>query len=179
MTRTMIAAAAALALSAAATGLQAQASPPIHTTVNGPIITTGDVAGGMFAPDNGHLHPTAMDRAAAAITTRLTFGGLADPVGETLPLDLQITLRRALHDDAAALAALVEAIPVPAAAALQRSLRRILAEPEPGQLGRAVADFNRVVDTADAAVLAEPPAEFLAVHAVLHALIAAAIDASR
>jgi hypothetical protein len=180
MNRTFIATTAAVALLLCATGLQAQVSPTSQPGVTGPIITTSDVASGAFVRANAANAGSTVDaRAAAIVTTRLAMSGLTDLAGFRVPVELQVRLRRALEGDTATLAALVAAIPAAEATALRQSLDRILVAPRPGQFARATDDFNRVVERADPGLLADPPAEFLAVHAILRALAAATLEASR
>jgi len=183
ITRTAITVAAVFATLGGA-ALEAQVSPHSQPGVTGPVITTSDVAGGAFSPDADVAVASpavrvAVLRAASRISLRLSAGTATDPTGRPLPAAAQPEILRALQGDSIALERVVGAIHVPGASALRASLDLLLVDPQPGQVVRAVAEFNRVVDAASAEILADPPEEFRVVHALLHALASAAIAASR
>jgi non-ribosomal peptide synthetase component F len=145
--------------------------------VSGPVTTTGDIAGGAFSPERDwdSLPPeiaAAIRQAANGITARLMAGTVTDRAGDSIPAHAQATVARALEGDEVALDALVAALDVPEGAALRRSLGGLPERPQ--QLGRAVRDFNLVVDALSAERLADPAPELRAVHAVLASLILAA-----
>jgi hypothetical protein len=170
-----------LSLFLLAPALHAQTSVEWRHDVTGPMTTSSDIAGGAFSPANDARLATpamvaAMDLAAAAVTARLAAGELTDMAGDTISGAVQQTLLRALRGDASALAAVAAATDPAGAAALGPSLDRLLIEPS-RRLGPAVRSFNRVVDSAGETLLASPSPEFLAVHAVLRALTAAALSA--
>ena len=50
---------------------------------------------------------------------------------------------------------------------LMSNLPSLLSRPTPGQLQNALSAFNGFVNNANAAFLVNPPAEFLALHAIL------------
>jgi hypothetical protein len=182
MTRASIATAAALALLLAAPALEAQTSTDGQHGVTGPPTTTGDIAGGAFSPGTDPVVATpaiaaAIGEAATAVTADLTAGTATDATGNPIPVEAQTAVLWAMQGDAASLAAVVDAIGVAEAAALAESLDGLLSNPQPGQLAQAVSDFNSVIDAASADFLANPPAEFLAVHAALDALTTAGIAA--
>jgi hypothetical protein len=184
MTRLAIAAATALALFLAAPPAQAQTSAEGQHGVTGPVTTTSDIAGGAFSPERRRDTVTpviqaAVERAAWRIRTRLASGALTDAAGRPVPVAPQITVLQAFQGDTLALAAVVDALGAPEAHGLRVSLDGLLNGLSLAQLARAAADFNRLVETADPGILANPPAEFLVVHAVLHSLASAAIAASR
>jgi hypothetical protein len=179
MTRSAMAAVAALGALLGATALEGQVLPTSQPGVTGPIITASDVSGGVFSPgsERDTLTP-AVERAAWRIRTRLAAGALTDAAGRPVPVAPQITVLHAFQGDAVALDAVVDALGVAEAHGLRVTLDGLLNGLSLPQLARAVADFNRVVEAADAEILANPPAEFLVVHAVLHSLASAAIAAS-
>jgi hypothetical protein len=180
MTRSAMAAVAALGALLGATTLDGQVLPTSQPGVTGPLITASDVSGGAFSPGNERDTITpAVERAAWRIRTRLAAGALTDAAGRPVPVAPQITVLQAFQGDAVALAAVVDALGVPEAHGLRVSLDGLLNGLSLSQLARAAADFNRVVEAADTGILANPPAEFLVVHAVLHSLASAAIAASR
>jgi hypothetical protein len=57
---------------------------------------------------------------------------------------------------------------------LMSNLPSLLSRPTPGQLQNALSAFNGFVNNANAAFLVNPPAEFLALHAILLQISAAA-----
>ena len=50
---------------------------------------------------------------------------------------------------------------------LMTNMPSLLSNPVPGQLQTCLSAFNGVINNANAAFLANPPAEFLGIHAVL------------
>lgn len=180
MTRTIMAAAAALAFLAAPIALEAQNRVPVQHGVTGPVTTTSDIAGGAFSPEAAAgAVAEALQRASSSVTTRLTVGTLTGPDGVRLPIPVQARVLRGLGDDAAELDALVSALGTPEAVHLRVSLSRLLLDPQPGRVARAAEDFNTFIDAADHRLLADPPGELVALHVVLNVLSLAAIDAAR
>lgn len=167
---------------------RAQISPTGNASdVTGPIGTTGDIVGGAFTPAPGTVAAEASPAVAAAVNAAgtaviaaLTGGTLTatTPSGQTvvIPAAAQATVLAALTGSAvsAELAAALDASGSGAAGELAQALVGLLSSPATGQLAEAIGFFNAVVGDANSAYLANPPAEFVAVYAVLVTLTAAA-----
>jgi hypothetical protein len=119
--------------------------------------------------------------AAATVTHALAAGSFTTPSGVMIPAAAQtrahdVMIAGATTSPASTelLGALAVAGPAsdPALRALVRSMSGLASNP--AQLPQAVADYNRFVNSAPASFLTRPPAEFVAVQAVLVKLIAAA-----
>ena len=119
--------------------------------------------------------------AAATVTRALAAGSFTTPSGVMIPAVAQTRAHDVLIAGAAKspastelLSALAMAGPAsdPAIRALVRSMSGLASNP--AQLPQAVADYNGFVNSAPASFLTRPPAEFVAVQAVLVKLIAAA-----
>jgi hypothetical protein len=167
-----------LGLGALLGALPAQAQAGNASDVTGPITTGGDIVGGIFAPapaPAGGSTATGvaggMAAAAPAVSAALSTGSLTatTPSGQTvaIPATTQAALLAVLTgaDAPADFAAALGASGAPAAGQLMQALGGLLSAP--AQLPQAVALFNALVQDASPAFLANPPAEFLAVHATL------------
>jgi hypothetical protein len=119
--------------------------------------------------------------AAATVTHALAAGSFTTPSGVMIPAVAQTRAHDVLIAGAPTspastelLSALAVAGPAsdPAIRALVRSMSGLASNP--AQLPQAVADYNGFVNSAPASFLTRPPAEFVAVQAVLVKLIAAA-----
>lgn len=176
-----VAVAAALLAAAPAYGQAGNASD-----VTGPNTTGSSIAGNMGAPSGGggtvsaSASPAvaaAVGAAAASVSSSLSAGSLTTPSGVAIPAAAQASVLAVLTGSAPS-ATLAAAMGGGAAAqALAEAMSGLISSPDPGQLAAATGHFNAMVLAADASFLANPPAEFLAVMAVLSTMVGAANSA--
>jgi hypothetical protein len=123
-----------------------------------------------------------------AISSQITNGTLTTVTGASVPAAVQAEIGAVLFASNSVTASGAPASPAAttlaaslttagahsaAVKALVESLAGLISNPAPGQLTAAVSGYNQVVETASAAFLANPPAEFLAIQSVLAQLAAA------
>lgn len=137
---------------------------------------------------NGSIAPAAAALTVGSpivvqVNAALRSGSLTGPRGVRLPDATQSTLLRVLvaagDDDGAlanALSAPFNQSARPQAVALVQRLHGLLAAPE--RLHEAVVAFNGLVDASSAEFLKAPPAEFVAIQAVLTPLVQPGVPAT-
>lgn len=155
--------------------------------------TTGSaIAGGMFSPGPATVAANASPVVTAAIiavgtsiATQLGAGTLTVTTAEgapaALPASVQATVLTVLTGGSDVPAGFVGALGSGGAdgpaAALALALQGLITAPATGQLSTAVSHLNALVNDSSPAFLRSPPAEFLAVQAVLAQMVAAAQSA--
>jgi hypothetical protein len=155
------------------------------SATTGTIVTGSDVAGGAFSPAGtvgAEASPAvaiATATAGTSITTSLSAGGLTTVSGAPIPGATQTLILTVINSGSpAATATLATALGASGvsveANALAEAMSNLISSPGTGQLASAVGHYNALVQGADAAFLQNPPAEFLAVQAVLAGLVSAA-----
>lgn len=175
--------------------LPAQAQTGNASDVTGAVITTGDIAGGAFAPTPSRSGGTtrasvssaalaiALSQAISIISTQLAQGTLPVAVPgvavASVPVAVQQTLLAVLtgSGNAAGIqSAIASGLTNPSlAAALAQNLQGLIANgtASPAELLAAVEAYNAVVDASSGEALANASPELLAVQSVLTALISA------
>lgn len=175
----------------------AQAQVGNASDVTGAVITTGDIAGGAFAPTPSRNGTSAtissaslalaLSQAISIISAQLAQGTLPVAVPgvaiASIPVTVQQTLLAVItgSGDASGIqSAIASAVDNPALAAeLIASLQGLITDDaaSPANLLAAVQAYNAVVDASSGTALGNPPPELVAVQSVLTALISAASPA--
>lgn len=149
------------------------------------------IAGGIFVPSNAGTTSvpvsagvaSAISNAAASVSSQLSAGTLTSVTGAPIPASAQATvlavMTGATPESRAAVRSALEASGAPAQTitTLMQHLPNLLSNPTPGQVQAAVVAFNQIVKSASASFLANPPAEFAALHAALQQIVTAAARA--
>ncbi|PPS42782.1 hypothetical protein [Chroococcidiopsis sp. TS-821] len=169
----------------------AQAQVGNASDVTGAIITTGDIAGGAFAPIPRGGSRAFLSSAALALALRQAIGIISAQLAQgtlpvavpgvaiaSIPVTVQQTLLALLTgtgDSDALESAIASLVDDPALAAeLIGALQGLIANgtASPANLLAAVQAYNAVIDASGAA-LGNPPPELVAVQSVLTALVTA------
>jgi hypothetical protein len=171
---------------------RAQRNPNVQASdISGPPVTSGEIAGGIFAPSPGPVATLANATVQAAVVgamtsvsamlsagTMTTLGGVAISPAVQAQLLAVLTSNSPTTGPAAKLADAINSAGAGAPAAVQALVTSLSGlGMNPAQLPTAVGEFNNLVQVASPAFLANPPQEFLAIQAVLNALVTAAAAA--
>jgi hypothetical protein len=180
---------AALALCLVASPAMAQSGDA--SDVTGVNVTSSTIAGGFFTPSSGTVSlpgssAGALSTASAGVRSSLkagsvTGGGISvsgaglqtvrdlvtGPVNPSVAIQAQISA--ALSSSGA---------PAVVVSGLIDALAGLLQNPTPANVGSAAKTFTSLVNDASGAFLANPPAEFETIYAVLFTLVTAAYSAS-